>query len=79
MGLSASYEWQAAFNAFGALAIATPIFGMPHAILLRIFNNVFSAVYTWLFDRIFEPFFSTCKCIVDFISRKLQKNINVLE
>lgn len=79
VGLSAGYGWQAAFNAFSALAIAVPVFGMPYAILLRVFNNVFSAVYTWLFDRIFEPLFSFCKCIVDFINGKFQKNMNVME
>lgn len=57
-GLSASYGWQTVFNAFSSLSVAAPVFGVPYAMLLRVFNNVFGAVYTWLFDRIFEPAFS---------------------
>ncbi|MDE6607244.1 MAG: FUSC family protein [Lachnospiraceae bacterium] len=79
VGLSASYGWQAAFNAFSALAIATPVFGMPYAVLFRVFNNVFSAVYTWLFDRLFEPVIPVCRRVVDFIGRKLKKDMNVME
>lgn len=78
VGLSASYGWQAAFNAFGALAIAVPIFGMPQAILLRVFNNIFSAIFTWLCDKIFEPVLSGYKNMVDFMGRKLQEKINVM-
>lgn len=70
VGLSASYGWQTVFNAFSALAIATPVLGMSQAILLRILNNVFSAAYTWLLDRIFEPALLACRRIVDFTDRK---------
>lgn len=59
-GLSASYGWQTVFNGFGALAVAVPVFGLPYAIFLRIFHNVFGSVYAWLFDRIFEPAISAC-------------------
>lgn len=58
-GLSASYGWQTVFNSFSSLAIAMPVFGLPHAILLRIFHNVFGSLYVWLFDRVFEPILST--------------------
>lgn len=57
-GLSASYGWQTVFNAFSVLSVAASVFGVPYAMLLRVFNNVFGAVYTWLFDRIFEPVLS---------------------
>lgn len=57
-GLSASYGWQTMFNAFSALAIAMPVLGLPYAILLRIFNNVFGTLYAWVFDRLFQPFLS---------------------
>lgn len=66
LGLSASYGWQSAFNAFTSLAIAAPAFGVPYAILLRVFHNTFSAVLTWLFDRIFEPALSVCNHIFTF-------------
>ena len=50
VGLSATYGWQTVFNSFGALAIATPIFGLPMAIFLRIFNNAFGSLYALAFD-----------------------------
>lgn len=52
VGLSATYGWQTVFNSFGALAIATPIFGLPMAIFLRIFNNAFGSLYALVFDSI---------------------------
>lgn len=52
VGLSATYGWQAVFNSFGALAIATPIFGMGTAIFLRIFNNAFGSIYGYVFDSL---------------------------
>lgn len=73
LGLSASYGWQTAFNAFSSLAMAASVFGVPYAVLLRIFHNVFSAVFTWLFDRIFEPVLSACSHISDFLKPGLQK------
>ena len=44
VGYSAGYAWQTAFNTFGALSIASGLFGMPYAVALRIGANVFSAV-----------------------------------
>ena len=69
LGLSASYGWQSAFNAFTSLAIAAPAFGIPYAIALRIFNNVFSAVFTWFLDKIFEPVLSACNHMFSFLKR----------
>ena len=34
VGYSASYPWQTVFNTFGALSIATTLFGLPYACLL---------------------------------------------
>ncbi len=56
VGYSAGYKWQTAFNTFGALAIASTLFGMPIAVALRIGINVLAALYTlvankWL-DRV---------------------------
>lgn len=78
-GLSASYGWQTAFNSFSALSIATPVFGMPYAILLRVAYNILGSVYTWLFDRIFEPIISVFNHLIDFINSKAQKNVNATE
>ena len=78
-GLSASYGWQTVFNAFSSLSTAVPVLGLQHAVLLRIFNNVFGSVYTWLFDRVFEPVLSTLINIVNFINSKFQNNISATE
>ena len=45
VGYSAGYAWQTAFNTFGALSIASGLFGMPYAVALRIGANVFGAAY----------------------------------
>lgn len=74
-GLSASYGWQTVFNGFSSLAIAVPVFGLPNAILLRIFNNLFGSLYTWLFDRIFEPVLSALINILDSSNNKLQNGV----
>ncbi len=71
-GLSASYGWQTAFNAFSSLAIAAPVFGLSGAVLLRISHNIFASAYTWLFDRIFEPFLSTLRNLLNSVNKKVQ-------
>ena len=68
VGLSATYGWQTVFNSFGALAIATPIFGLPMAIFLRIFNNAFGSLYALAFDN----FFYIC---IDFLKINLALSI----
>lgn len=54
VGLSATYQWQTAYNCFGALVAAVPIFGLGGAIILRIINNLFGSVYSRLFDKLFD-------------------------
>lgn len=54
VGLSATYQWQTVYNCFGALAAAVPIFGLGGAIILRIINNLFGAVYSKLYDKAFN-------------------------
>lgn len=51
VGYSAGYKWQTAFNTFGALAIASTLFGMPMAVALRIGINVLSALYTLVINK----------------------------
>ena len=57
VGYSAGYAWQTAFNTFGALSIASGLFGMPAAVLLRIGANVFASIYTVLVDKVLNKIF----------------------
>ena len=52
VGYSAGYKWQTAFNTFGALAIASSLFGMPMAVALRVGINVISAEYTVILNKL---------------------------
>lgn len=54
VGYSAGYAWQTIFNTFGALAIASNIFGVGAAIALRIIANLFGSLYSMLFDTMFQ-------------------------
>lgn len=54
-GLSVTYGWQTTFNAFSSLSMAVPALGLPGAIILRVFGNVFGSAYAWLFAHIFQP------------------------
>lgn len=71
-GLSATYGWQTIFNAFSSLALAVPAFGLPGAVLLRIFNNTFGSLYAWLFDRVFQPVLSVLIGLRDSLNRRFQ-------
>ena len=51
VGYSAGYAWQTVFKTFGALSIASGLFGAAGAVALRIGANVFGSVYTVLFDK----------------------------
>ena len=51
VGYSAGYKWQTAFNTFGALAIASSLFGMPMAVALRVGMNVAASLYTVLLNK----------------------------
>ena len=54
VGYSAGYAWQTVFNTFGALSIATGLFGMPAAVALRIGANVFGSAYTVICNKIID-------------------------
>ena len=53
VGLSATYGFQAVFNAFGAISAATAILGFPAALFYRIFNNAFGSLYALYFNKCF--------------------------
>lgn len=54
VGFSASYSFQNIFNALGALMIATDIFGLYYAVLLRIGANIFATLYCIVFNKLWE-------------------------
>ena len=58
VGLSAKYGWQAVFNTFGALAIATSAYGLKSAVGLRVAQNVFGVVFALLFCLILHRLFA---------------------
>ena len=51
VGFSVKYGWQAVFNTFGALAIASSLFGMPMAVALRVGINVAASFYTVILNK----------------------------
>ncbi|MGL5152496.1 MAG: FUSC family protein [Clostridium sp.] len=58
VGFSATYNWQTVFNCFGALSVAIPMFGLSGAIIVRILTNtigaIFSKMYDYLFERVYD-------------------------
>lgn len=66
VGYSARYPWQTVFNTFGALSIASGVFGITGAVILRIGLNAAAALYTvaagWLFDRVFNRLSDRIAC-----------------
>lgn len=61
VGFSTKYGWQAVFNTFGALAIATELYGLKGAVSLRLIQNIFGVVFALLFCIIFHWFVSRIK------------------
>lgn len=78
-GLSASYGWQTAFNAFSSLSTAAPALGMWQACLIRIAYNTAASVYTWLFDQIFEPVVSAVYEKLEVIKAKRHNQIKAAD
>ena len=61
VGYSAGYSWQTVYNTFGALYIASGIFGVKTAVLLRIGANIFATLYTVMFNHVFNNVFAFIK------------------
>lgn len=59
VGLSAGYASQTLFNTFGALAVASTVFGPVNAVILRIVCNAIGAGYSYLFDKGFSFLFAS--------------------
>lgn len=54
IGFSATYFWNNVLNCFGALLLASNLYGLPGAIVLRIGDNLLGAGYALLFILFFE-------------------------
>lgn len=54
VGYSAGYPWQTIFNTFGALSIASGLFGAVGAVFLRIGTNMAASLYTVLMSRLID-------------------------
>lgn len=54
LGFCVLYGWQAMCNSFSAVAMAAGTFGMRTAVVFRVVNNVFGAVYALMFDLVCE-------------------------
>lgn len=65
MGFCATYQWKNAFNCFGALLVASSIFGLWDSIFLRILLNIFGSYFAFgfhlLYDKIMMLFSQTRK------------------
>ncbi len=61
VGLSATYGWQAVFNSLGAMTIASEFLGMQGAVFYRILNNVFGALFGYLFYGVISRILQFCE------------------
>lgn len=57
LGVCADYRYKTIFNCFGALLMASAVYGIKGAILLRIFNNVAGLVFGYVFFHFFQHIF----------------------
>lgn len=61
VGFSATYGWQAVFNSLGAMTIAAEFLGMQGAVFYRILNNVFGALFGYLFFCVISKILQVCE------------------
>lgn len=54
VGFSGSYQWQTAFNCFGAIAITIDMFGFYNAIVIRIIANLAGSTFSYVYHHLFE-------------------------
>ncbi|MFR1756915.1 MAG: FUSC family protein [Thomasclavelia spiroformis] len=57
LGFSSSYRSKTIFNCFGALLMASSIYGIKEAIYLRIVNNLIGLIFGYIFFQVFQKFF----------------------
>ena len=73
LGFSSSYRSKTIFNCFGALLMASSIYGIKEAVYLRIVNNLIGLIFGYIFFQIFQKFFIQ-RCLSKTISNKKTLN-----
>lgn len=61
LGLCSSYRYKSLFNCFGALALASGIYGIHDAVIFRILNNLIGLIFGYVYYIISIKIFSLLK------------------
>ena len=69
LGFSSSYRSKTIFNCFGALLMASSIYGIKGAVYLRIINNLIGLIFGYIFFQIFQKLFVQ-HCLSKFAANK---------
>lgn len=56
LGFSTKYSYKNAINCFGALMLATELYGVKGAVALRIFDNIVGVIFAFVFVLLFRQF-----------------------
>ncbi len=56
LGLCTEYRHKTAINCFGALSIASSLYGLQDAVLLRIFNTIIGIIFAVIFFYVYDKF-----------------------
>ncbi len=70
VGFSATYKWQTVFNAFGALSSAVPLLGLDVALIFRVVDNAFGAIYGKVFSDLYDM-------VVDKFTKKNVEEVSI--
>lgn len=69
---SGKYEGQTTWNSFSALSAATSALGAKSALIFRILNNIFGALFAFLFGKIIDQVLLSINCLIE--KRRLNKS-----
>ena len=73
LGFCVDYKYKTALNCFGALMIASQIYGLQSAILLRIADTIIGIIFAFLFYYIYERY------IYEKVSSIRWRSLNITE
>lgn len=59
LGFCTDYRYKTAFNCFGALTLATGIYGIQGAVILRIADTIAGVAFGWIFAFLFHKWIGT--------------------